>query len=73
MISETGRPVLDAARCSGCGRCVSACPEKLFSLETAGYRKQAVITEIEQCVLCGACIQVCPVEALTTETEKQDD
>jgi NAD-dependent dihydropyrimidine dehydrogenase PreA subunit len=73
MISETGRPVLDAARCSGCGRCVSACPKKLLSLETAGYRKQPAISKIEQCILCGACIKVCPVEALTAETGKKDD
>jgi len=58
-----GYPEVDAARCTGCGRCVSACPERLFTLEVAGFRKHAVLrsTGCNRCLLCRS---ACPVGAL---------
>jgi ferredoxin len=57
-------PHIDAARCTGCGRCVATCPEKIITLEVAGYRKCAVIEHAEKCTLCGQCAMNCPVEAV---------
>ena len=57
-------PNIDAARCTGCGRCVAACPEKLITLEVSGYRKHAVIEHSEKCTLCGQCKLLCLVEAV---------
>jgi len=61
----SGIPVIDAARCNGCGRCVAACPLRLISLEVHGYRKEAVPGRPEQCVHCGKCMESCPVGAIT--------
>jgi len=45
-------------RCTGCGDCVAACPERAIRLE--GER---AITERDRCTACGACGPVCPFEA----------
>lgn len=57
-------PQIEVARCTGCGRCVAACPEKIITLEVAGFRKHAVIEYAEKCTLCGECAMNCPVAAL---------
>lgn len=55
-------------RCSGCGRCVAACPEKLYSLEADNHRKQSVLGSVELCSRCGRCVQSCPLDVITIET-----
>jgi ferredoxin len=57
-------PEVAPERCSGCGRCVAACPARLFTLETAGYRKYAVRLSPERCSNCLRCVEACPVGAL---------
>ncbi len=57
-------PVIDVARCSGCGRCVAACPQRIITLETASYRKHAVLTELKRCTGCAACRDACPLGAI---------
>jgi len=59
-----GVPQIDAARCTGCGRCVAACPEKIITLAVSGYRKHAVIERTERCGCCSRCLAECPVEAI---------
>jgi ferredoxin len=51
-------------RCTGCGRCVAVCSERLFTLEVSGFRKHAVITEPERCTQCLKCLLACPVGAI---------
>jgi pyruvate formate lyase activating enzyme len=50
----------DAARCSGCGRCVTNCPEKAITLD----QKKAV-PDRKKCQGCGQCTAACPNEART--------
>jgi len=54
--------------CSGCGRCLAACPVKVISLETAGANgrgaRRAVVDE-ELCLGCGVCARNCRIRALT--------
>jgi len=62
---ETKVPAIRTERCSGCGRCVAACPERIITLETEKHRKHAIITEPHRCSNCGACIDACPIEAIS--------
>jgi len=62
-------PVLTTLRrCSGCGRCVAACPEKLYTLDTVNHRKQAVSREPERCSSCGGCIVSCPLDLISSQS-----
>ncbi|MBJ6799470.1 4Fe-4S dicluster domain-containing protein [Geomonas propionica] len=64
-MTKTREPDIDAARCTGCGRCVAACPYRLITLEVAGFRKYAVVTKRGGCDGCLACLSACPVRAIT--------
>jgi pyruvate formate lyase activating enzyme len=45
-------------RCKGCGRCLTACPEKASEIVEGHSR-----TDRTLCKACGACAEVCPEEA----------
>ncbi|PLX82164.1 MAG: (Fe-S)-binding protein [Desulfuromonas sp.] len=53
--------------CSGCGRCLPACPVKVLSLEAEGEqgrgRKRAVVDR-KLCVGCGVCVRTCQRQAI---------
>ncbi|MBT1072817.1 4Fe-4S dicluster domain-containing protein [Pelotalea chapellei] len=51
--------------CSGCGRCVAACAEKILTLEVSGYRKHAAMLDTSRCTSCGACTAACPLDAIS--------
>jgi NAD-dependent dihydropyrimidine dehydrogenase PreA subunit len=62
-------PVINSRRrCSGCGRCVAACPEKLYSLEPVNFRKLSVNSAPEKCNSCGSCISSCPLEIISSQS-----
>jgi ferredoxin len=64
---ERAGAVVDAGRCSGCGRCVSACPLDLISLETefpAGRGRKRAQIDASLCLGCGVCARACPLGAL---------
>ncbi len=54
---------VDAARCSGCGRCVAACALRLFAFETHNWKKTSVMQDAERCSGCGDCVAKCPIDA----------
>jgi formate hydrogenlyase subunit 6/NADH:ubiquinone oxidoreductase subunit I len=54
-------PVLDAARCTGCGDCVAACPTDCLAM--AGPRPW--LPRPADCISCTACELVCPADAIT--------
>ena len=65
-----GRVDLREDRCTGCGRCISACPEdgirRVYALDLA--------VKCDGCVPLGiapACVQACPYDALSVSTENQ--
>lgn len=51
-------------RCTGCGRCVGACPPKVLWLETHRWVKSAVLHHPEACTGCSVCAAVCPFHAI---------
>jgi len=54
------RAVADAARCTGCGRCVELCRFHGIHLEAAG----PVVSDLH-CEGCGLCVDQCPAQALS--------
>jgi thioredoxin reductase/Pyruvate/2-oxoacid:ferredoxin oxidoreductase delta subunit len=54
-------PLIDAAKCMGCGSCVSACPEnKVIGL----VRGEAELIDPTHCIGHGACYRACPFQAI---------
>lgn len=45
--------------CSGCGRCVSACPQEALFLEESGQKRSAA-ARMERCIFCAYCGAACP-------------
>ena len=58
-------PQIDAARCTGCGRCVGACAPHVLSLEAQGWEKSAVLHDADGCTGCRQCALICPFDAIT--------
>ena len=60
MRSEVALPEIDAAACTRCGRCVTACPERVLTLTDEGLR----FIRPEACTYCGLCETLCPEQAV---------
>ena len=56
------KPVLDASRCTACGKCAEACNYNAIAVV-----KDKVLVFNEMCHSCGACVHVCPEGALTEQ------
>lgn len=62
----TGRPVPDAARCTGCGACMRSevCPSGAVSV-----RDGRPEIDTGKCIFCGACAENCPAGAIVFSQE----
>lgn len=49
-------------KCTGCGRCVEACPIKAVEVKGDGEAYKAV-TDRNRCLDCGSCVKACPTDA----------
>ena len=57
---QTEKIHINSDKCTGCGLCVTVCPDDVFAL-AAG---KVTITG-EKCIECGHCVAVCPEQAIT--------
>ncbi len=53
----------DAAKCRGCGMCLTVCPHAVFQMEKSKVR----IADRDACMECGACARNCPEGALAVQ------
>lgn len=53
---------IDAEKCTGCGKCIVACPFAALALKDG-----IAVVEPELCCLCGACVKCCPFSAIEIE------
>ncbi len=67
-----GKPVIDFAACTACGKCADACPTDAITLQTSGESgSEAVLTlSYGACIFCGACEDACP-DAISLTQEFQ--
>jgi Fe-S-cluster-containing hydrogenase component 2 len=64
-------PLIDSTRCSGCGRCIAACPLPLIAFETHAWRKTAVLQDATRCTGCKKCEVRCPIGAISMGLDRQ--
>ena len=80
---ETGLPVVDEQKCTGCGACAKSCPRRVIEVRPVGRNnrrvfvgcrsmdKGAIVMKIckAACIGCGKCAKECPekVQAITVE------
>ncbi len=58
------------ANCSGCGRCLPACPVRVITLEAEnadGSGRKCAVIDHDLCLGCGVCARVCRLGAMTME------
>jgi len=79
--TETQLPVVDEARCTACGKCVTACPKQIIELRKRGPQERRVwVSCINRdkgaiarkaceaaCIGCGKCVKECPFDAIVME------
>jgi len=74
-MSADNLPVINAQKCTACGKCVAACPKQV--IELALMSKAVVISCHSKdkgadtkkkcqvgCIACGICVRTCPVDAI---------
>ncbi|MBL8372504.1 MAG: 4Fe-4S binding protein [Burkholderiaceae bacterium] len=62
-------PVINPARCTGCGWCVAACPPHVLSLQVQQWRKTSVLDDPAGCTGCARCAVRCPFGAIRMRRE----
>jgi len=58
-------PDINPQRCTGCGRCISACGPHVLVLERQGWDKVSALTDAAACTGCHHCAWHCPFGAIT--------
>jgi Pyruvate/2-oxoacid:ferredoxin oxidoreductase delta subunit len=62
------RPVIDAEKCTRCGKCEEICPAQPKALTWENGRKQPPVYDYSLCIRCFCCQEICPHEAISVKT-----
>jgi NAD-dependent dihydropyrimidine dehydrogenase PreA subunit len=54
------KPIVNKAKCTGCGTCVNVCPTNVFKI--AGGK--STVINAKECIGCMACENSCPEGAI---------
>ena len=61
-----GAPEIDPAKCTGCSKCVIACPTEALVIEDQKSEdKRNLFLSYGDCIFCGLCEPACPYEAIS--------
>jgi ferredoxin len=68
-------PLVKLDACTGCGKCVDACPVEAMALVSAEdpkrlAKRKAVVLE-SSCLGCGVCVRACPTNALLLKNRSE--
>jgi len=58
--SSTQKPVVNQEACTGCQKCISACPEEAIEMQND---KAFILAE--KCTNCRLCVPICHVSAIS--------
>lgn len=74
-MNEEGLPVVNEDKCTACGKCVAACPKRLFSIAPVAKAFAVRCTSLDLgkdvmevcsvgCIACRKCEKACPTQAI---------
>ncbi|HNU74292.1 MAG: NADP-reducing hydrogenase subunit HndC [Deltaproteobacteria bacterium ADurb.BinA179] len=80
MMGEDGLPHVIESLCTGCGKCIDACPRSIIQLipRSGNYYVGCISKDIAKdmkplckvgCIKCGICADICPFEAITVSKD----
>ena len=64
-----GRPIFDAAKCTGCAGCANNCPAREILVFDVCQEIRILKYAGRRCTYCGRCAEVCPERAITMSRE----
>jgi len=81
MDRERRLPIIDPAKCTGCGKCVAECPQGVLALLPYEERVLSACNSLDPgkmvrqacsrgCIKCQLCVKSCPEKAITLEKER---